>query len=204
MATDDDNIRERVLILGAAGRDYHTFNTTYRTDPRAEVVGFTHAQASCLHAFKYNSNKQQLLRHLWRMLAIASNWTCLHAFWYLEGISGHQQQQSAAHAPAAAAAVWLTAYQRTETIQSGKGSFGPHVGVGPVRSAKYRTSPHCMGLTPQVPVDPPPTAPRPRAAAVVAALCRSLTLRAAGIPTSYQARCTPRGCPYGPRPAWSQ
>jgi hypothetical protein len=37
--------RTRVLILGAAGRDYHTFNTSFRTDPHTEVVGFTHAQA---------------------------------------------------------------------------------------------------------------------------------------------------------------
>lgn len=40
------NRRTRVLILGAAGRDYHTFNTKYRADPHTEVVGFTHAQAS--------------------------------------------------------------------------------------------------------------------------------------------------------------
>jgi predicted GTPase len=48
MAHGNDKNRARVLILGAAGRDYHTFNTTYRTDPHAEVVGFTHAQASFL------------------------------------------------------------------------------------------------------------------------------------------------------------
>jgi predicted GTPase len=53
MATDDDNIRARVLILGAAGRDYHTFNTTYRTDPHAEVVGFTHAQIPHIESSRY-------------------------------------------------------------------------------------------------------------------------------------------------------
>lgn len=36
----------KVLILGAAGRDYHLFNTKYRGKKEAEVVGFTHAQAS--------------------------------------------------------------------------------------------------------------------------------------------------------------
>lgn len=37
--------RQRVLILGAAGRDYHTFNTRFRNNGEAgEVVGFTHAQ----------------------------------------------------------------------------------------------------------------------------------------------------------------
>lgn len=36
--------RTRVLILGAAGRDFHDFNTVFRGDPRFEVVGFTAAQ----------------------------------------------------------------------------------------------------------------------------------------------------------------
>jgi len=36
--------RTRVLILGAAGRDFHNFNTVYRNDPRFEVVGFTAQQ----------------------------------------------------------------------------------------------------------------------------------------------------------------
>jgi predicted GTPase len=34
----------RVLILGAAGRDFHNFNTVFRDDPRYEVVAFTAAQ----------------------------------------------------------------------------------------------------------------------------------------------------------------
>jgi predicted GTPase len=33
--------RERILILGAAGRDFHNFNVVYRDDPKSEVVGFT-------------------------------------------------------------------------------------------------------------------------------------------------------------------
>jgi predicted GTPase len=36
--------RARVLVLGAAGRDFHDFNTVFRDDPRCEVVGFTAAQ----------------------------------------------------------------------------------------------------------------------------------------------------------------
>jgi len=35
---------ERVLILGAAGRDFHVFNTVYRNHPHARVVGFTAQQ----------------------------------------------------------------------------------------------------------------------------------------------------------------
>jgi predicted GTPase len=33
--------RQRVLILGAAGRDFHNFNVAYRRNPRVQVVGFT-------------------------------------------------------------------------------------------------------------------------------------------------------------------
>ncbi len=35
---------ERILILGAAGRDFHHFNVALRDDPAAEVVGFTATQ----------------------------------------------------------------------------------------------------------------------------------------------------------------
>jgi predicted GTPase len=34
----------RVVIMGAAGRDFHNFNVVYRDDPRAAVVAFTAAQ----------------------------------------------------------------------------------------------------------------------------------------------------------------
>ena len=34
----------RILILGAAGRDFHDFNLLYRDDPAVEVVAFTAAQ----------------------------------------------------------------------------------------------------------------------------------------------------------------
>jgi len=35
---------ERVLIMGAAGRDFHDFNVVYRADPSVEVVAFTATQ----------------------------------------------------------------------------------------------------------------------------------------------------------------
>ena len=37
-------MRRRVIIIGAAGRDFHNFNTRYRTDESVEVVAFTAAQ----------------------------------------------------------------------------------------------------------------------------------------------------------------
>lgn len=36
--------RTRVVIMGAAGRDFHNFNLVYRDDPESEVVAFTAAQ----------------------------------------------------------------------------------------------------------------------------------------------------------------
>ncbi len=36
--------KKRVIIIGAAGRDFHNFNTVYRNDETTEVVAFTAAQ----------------------------------------------------------------------------------------------------------------------------------------------------------------
>ncbi|MBF0505745.1 MAG: GTPase [Nitrospirae bacterium] len=36
--------RRRVIIMGAAGRDFHNFNTVYRDNPQYEVMAFTAAQ----------------------------------------------------------------------------------------------------------------------------------------------------------------
>ncbi|HET9681893.1 MAG TPA: GTP-binding protein, partial [Candidatus Limnocylindrales bacterium] len=36
--------RRRILIMGAAGRDFHDFNVAYRDDPSVEVVAFTATQ----------------------------------------------------------------------------------------------------------------------------------------------------------------
>lgn len=36
--------REKIVIMGAAGRDFHNFNVVYRDDPESEVVAFTAAQ----------------------------------------------------------------------------------------------------------------------------------------------------------------
>lgn len=36
--------RQRVIVMGAAGRDFHDFNVVYREDPSVEVVAFTATQ----------------------------------------------------------------------------------------------------------------------------------------------------------------
>jgi predicted GTPase len=43
----------RVLIMGAAGRDFHNFNVAYREDPDTEVVAFTATQIPFISDRKY-------------------------------------------------------------------------------------------------------------------------------------------------------
>src|SRR5438132_10914818 len=44
---------KRVLIMGAAGRDFHNFNVVYRDDPSVEVVAFTATQIPFINDRKY-------------------------------------------------------------------------------------------------------------------------------------------------------
>jgi predicted GTPase len=43
----------RVLIMGAAGRDFHNFNVVYRDDPSVEVVAFTATQIPFIEDRRY-------------------------------------------------------------------------------------------------------------------------------------------------------
>jgi predicted GTPase len=43
----------RILIMGAAGRDFHNFNVVYRDDPTVEVVAFTAAQIPDIAGRRY-------------------------------------------------------------------------------------------------------------------------------------------------------
>jgi len=45
--------RRRVVIMGAAGRDFHNFNVVYRNDEAAEVVAFTGAQIPGIAGRRY-------------------------------------------------------------------------------------------------------------------------------------------------------
>ena len=45
--------RTRVLIMGAAERDFHNFNVIYRNDPHSEVVAFTAAQIPNIEGRRY-------------------------------------------------------------------------------------------------------------------------------------------------------
>ncbi len=45
--------RRRIVIMGAAGRDFHDFNTVFRDDPGAEVVAFTATQIPGIEGRRY-------------------------------------------------------------------------------------------------------------------------------------------------------
>ncbi|HWC31736.1 MAG TPA: cyclic 2,3-diphosphoglycerate synthase [Actinomycetota bacterium] len=46
----------RVVIMGAAGRDFHNFNVVYRDDPETEVVAFTATQIPGIEGRRYPSD----------------------------------------------------------------------------------------------------------------------------------------------------
>ena len=45
--------REKVIIIGAAGRDFHNFNTYFRSNPDFQVVAFTAAQIPDIYGRQY-------------------------------------------------------------------------------------------------------------------------------------------------------
>ena len=50
---ETDRQRKRVLILGAAGRDFHNFNVCFRNAPDYQVVAFTAAQIPGIESRRY-------------------------------------------------------------------------------------------------------------------------------------------------------
>ena len=44
---------KKVIICGAAGRDFHNFNVLFRTDSNIEVVAFTATQIPNIEGRKY-------------------------------------------------------------------------------------------------------------------------------------------------------
>ena len=45
--------RKKIVIMGAAGRDFHNFNVVYRSDPGCEVVAFTASQIPDIAGKRY-------------------------------------------------------------------------------------------------------------------------------------------------------
>ena len=48
-----DQKKNRILIMGAAGRDFHNFNMVYRDDPESRVIAFTATQIPEIAGRKY-------------------------------------------------------------------------------------------------------------------------------------------------------
>lgn len=48
-------MKRKVIIMGAAGRDFHNFNTFFRTNDNYEVIAFTATQIPDIHGRKYPS-----------------------------------------------------------------------------------------------------------------------------------------------------
>ena len=48
-----EGTRRRILIMGAAGRDFHNFNTVFRDDPAVHVVAFTATQIPYISGRRY-------------------------------------------------------------------------------------------------------------------------------------------------------
>lgn len=48
-----EKIRKRIVILGAAGRDFHNFNAAFRDEPDVEVVAFTATQIPGIAGRRY-------------------------------------------------------------------------------------------------------------------------------------------------------
>ncbi len=46
----------KIIVLGAAGRDFHNFNVVYRDDPTTRIVAFTAAQIPCIGGRRYPSS----------------------------------------------------------------------------------------------------------------------------------------------------
>jgi predicted GTPase len=49
----EDNMIEKVIIMGAAGRDFHNFNVYFKENPRYHVVAFTAAQIPDIDGRRY-------------------------------------------------------------------------------------------------------------------------------------------------------
>ena len=49
----DESRQKRIVIMGAAGRDFHNFNMVYRDDPHSRVVAFTASQIPDIAGRRY-------------------------------------------------------------------------------------------------------------------------------------------------------
>ncbi len=65
----------RVLIMGAAGRDFHNFNMVYRDDPTSSVVAFTATQIPQIAGRRYPPHSQARTTPKAFRLSSSRNWS---------------------------------------------------------------------------------------------------------------------------------
>jgi len=56
--------KTRILIMGAAGRDFHNFNTYFRDNPDYRVVAFTATQIPDIEGRKYPAEAAALHQYI--------------------------------------------------------------------------------------------------------------------------------------------
>jgi len=149
-ATEASMDRKRVVIMGAAGRDFHDFNVIYRTDPTTEVVAFTATQIPGIAGRRYPAELAGPLypdgieivaeRELEALVRDRRVDTVVFAY---SDVSHETVMHAASRALAAGADFELLGPRRT-MIQSRR----PVLAVGAVRtgSGKSQTTRHLAGL----------------------------------------------------------
>ncbi|MGC9037346.1 MAG: cyclic 2,3-diphosphoglycerate synthase [Candidatus Micrarchaeia archaeon] len=138
--------KTKVLILGAAGRDFHVFNTLFRDDPNYEVVGFTAAQIPFISNRLYpkelsgklypNGIKIYDEKDLPRLIKELGADVCILAY---SDLSNDTVMEKASIANANGADFWLIAPERT-MLKSNKPVIavcGVRTGVGKSPTSRY-------------------------------------------------------------------
>jgi len=138
--------KTKVLILGAAGRDFHVFNTLFRDDPNYEVVGFTAAQIPFISNRLYpkelsgerypNGIKIYDEKDLPKLIKELGADVCILAY---SDLSNDTVMEKASVANASGADFWLIAPERT-MLKSNKPVIavcGVRTGVGKSPTSRY-------------------------------------------------------------------
>jgi len=138
--------KTRVIILGAAGRDFHVFNMLFRDNPNFEVVGFTASQIPFISNRTYPKELSGKLypkgiqifdeKDLPRLIKELKANVCVLAY---SDLSNDTVMEKASVANANGADFWLIAPERT-MLKSSKPVIavcGVRTGVGKSPTSRY-------------------------------------------------------------------
>src|SRR5215469_3506378 len=82
---DTHSIRERILIMSAAGREFHIFNVCFRDKLQHEVVAFT-AQIPGIEDRRYPPLLSGALYASHGLFRIATRWIAIRLLWPARGL----------------------------------------------------------------------------------------------------------------------